>query len=159
MDKKAKIVPANSTEKVSLYTLVFENEDLPEFVKFTVKFKENSELRKDYELIIRAITKIMEYGALERYFRPEGKFNDGVGALPVDSSKLRLYCLRVSDKILFLGNGGEKHSRTYNENPELNGYVMDLQKFSSLLQNAIKEGNIVIEENSLKGYEDITFEL
>lgn len=101
----------------------------------------------------------MEFGALERYFRPEGKLNDGVGALPVVACKLRLYCLRVSDKILFLGNGGEKLSRTYNEDPELNGYVMDLQKFSSLIQNAIKQGNIVIEENSLKGYENVTFDL
>lgn len=64
---------------------------------------------------------------LERYFRREGKYADRVYALPTDSGRLRLYCLRLSDKILILGNGGIKATRTYNEDSELNGYVMDLQ--------------------------------
>lgn len=42
--------------------------------------------------------------------------NDSVVALPVLKSKLRLYCLRLTDKILVLGNGDVKNSRTYEEN-------------------------------------------
>ena len=49
----------------------------------------------------------------ERYFRREGKMNDSIVALPVIKSKLRLYCLRLTDKILVLGNGDVKNSRTY----------------------------------------------
>lgn len=95
----------------------------------------------------------------ERYFRPEGKYADRVCALPIDSGKLRLYCLRISDKILILDNGGIKQTKTYNENQELNGYVMDLQKFDALLKAAEKEGSIIVEETVLNGITDKTFEL
>ena len=78
---------------------------------------------------------------------------------PIDSGKLRLYCLRISDKILILGNGGIKQTKTYNENQELNGYVMDLQKFDALLKAAEKEGSIIVEETVLNGITDKTFEL
>ena len=45
--------------------------------------------------------------------------NDHVSALAIDSRKLRLYCLRISDQILILGNGGVKTTRTYEEDPKL----------------------------------------
>ena len=56
--------------------------------------------------------------------------NDNVKALAIDSRKLRLYCLRISDQILILGNGGVKNTRTYQEDSKLSGYVMDLQGVS-----------------------------
>ena len=49
----------------------------------------------------------------------EGKMNDGVCALPIESGKLRLYCNRLSQQILIAGNGGVKDTKTYNENNEL----------------------------------------
>ncbi|MBR1514543.1 MAG: hypothetical protein IJ622_09665 [Bacteroidales bacterium] len=82
---------------------------------------------------------------------------DNVVALSVDSKKLRLYCLRMSDKILILGNGGIKDSRTYEESEELSGYVMDLQKFDELLKQAQENGSIYIEQNVITGIEEITF--
>lgn len=54
------------------------------------------------DVIVAWIDRIGETGALERYFRPEGKYGDGVSAIPIESGKLRLYCLRLSDKILIL---------------------------------------------------------
>jgi flavin-dependent dehydrogenase len=60
---------------------------------------------------------------------------------------------------LILGNGGIKQTKTYNENQELNGYVMDLQKFDALLKAAEKEGSIIVEETVLNGITDKTFEL
>ena len=69
--------------------------------------------------IAKFVESIADLGALERFFRPEGKMNDRVCALPVIRSKLRLYCLRLSDSILILGNGGVKKTRTYDEDDEL----------------------------------------
>lgn len=94
--------------------------------------------------------KITEVGALERYFRPEGKFKDGTAALPVTKSRLRLYCLRLSDKILILGNGGIKASQTYNEDTSLAGYVMTLQKFEELLNRERTNGNVTITERHVE---------
>lgn len=93
----------------------------------------------------------------ERFFRPEGKMSDNVCALPVTSSKLRLYCLRLSDRILILGNGGVKKTRTYNEDDELKGYVLTLQKFDKLIKEGVEDGTITITENILET--DKTFDL
>ena len=87
---------------------------------------------------MRFVEQILSNGALERYFRREGKMSDSVVALPVLKSKLRLYCLRLTDKILILGNGDIKRSRTYEEDDTLQGYVIDLQSLSACLNRKSK---------------------
>ena len=106
---------------------------------------------------MRFVEQILSNGALERYFRREGKMNDSVVALPVLKSKLRLYCLRLTDKILILGNGGVKRSRTYQEDDTLQGYVIDLQKFERLLRQEVRSGNAEITEKEI--ITDKNFEL
>lgn len=159
MSKTVKIEPVRSSETASLYTIIFEDGNMSEFAKFLNRFKDNGKLQRDYQLILYALQKILENGVRERYFRPEGKYSDRVCALPINSGKLRLYCLRISDKILILGNGGIKQTKTYNENEELNGYVLDLQKFDALLKAAEQDGSIVVEETVLSGITDKTFKL
>ena len=157
--KFLKLEPVKASEIASLYTIIFENDDMSEFAKFLTRFKDNGKLQRNYQLILYALKKILENGVLERYFRREGKYSDRVCALPIDSGKLRLYCLRLSDKILILGNGGIKASRTYNEDSELNGYVVDLQQFDAILKEAEKDGRIQIEETTITGTEDKIFEI
>lgn len=157
--KKASLELVGRSEAASLYTILFENNNASEFTKFMLKFKDNAHLQRDYQIILIALQKILQNGALERYFRPEGKFSDGVCALPVTSGKLRLYCLRLSDKILIIGNGGIKNSKTYNENPELSGYVINLQNFDTIIKNAQNEGIISIQETEIIGIENQSFTL
>ena len=61
------------------------------------------------------------------------------------------------NKILILGNGDVKNSRTYEENDTLQGYVMDLQKFERLLKQEVRSGNVEITEKEI--ITDKTFEL
>lgn len=98
---------------------------------------------------MRFVEQILSNGAFERYFRREGKVSDSVMALPVLKSRLRLYCLRLSDKILILGNGGVKRSRTCQEDDTLQGYVIDLQKFERLLRQEARSGNVEITESEI----------
>ena len=119
----------------------------------------NATYNRDYQRIIAALQAILRIGALERFFRPEGGMNDSVQALPIESDKLRLYCLRLSDQIVILGNGGVKNTRTYEENPKLYGYVLDLQRFEKILNECIDKGFVSIEEKELSGIDDITFEI
>ena len=156
---QAKLEIVEQTELVSLYSIKFNGEDTTEFEKFLQMFKDNAELNEDFQRIVYAISKILNNGALERYFRPEGKFNDSVCAVPIESGQLRLYCLRMSDQILIVGNGGVKTTRTYNEDPILSGYVLDLQKFEKLINAGIKNGALSIEEKEIIGVEGKTFEL
>ena len=144
---------------VTMYTIQFTGEELSEYEKFVQRFKDSAELKRDYQIIIYALSKIANNGALERYFRPEGKMNDNVCALPVDSGKLRLYCLRITDKILIIGNGGLKTARTYEESEELLGYVIDLQKFDSLIKSEVANGSLTISETDIEGITDKNFEI
>lgn len=79
---------------------------------------------------------------------------DNLCALPLESGDIRLYCLRLSDEILILGNGDRKTTRTYQEDTRLLGYALDLQKFDRLLKDDIEEGFVTIEERTLKYIED-----
>jgi flavin-dependent dehydrogenase len=85
--------------------------------------------------------------------------NDHVKALSIDSRKLRLYCLRISDQILILGNGGAKSTRTYQENEKLTGYVLSLQNFDKALAEAQKNGSVTIEKNLITNIESVTFKV
>ena len=73
-------------------------------------------------------------------------------------SKIRME-YTAPDSLLIVGNGGEKTTRTYQEDETLSGYVMDLQKFDELLKQAQKSGAISIENNVITGIDTATFEL
>ena len=146
-------------DNVGMFSICFEGSSESEFEKFLTEFKDNSTYNKDFNTILMALAKIIDKGALERFFRNEGRMKDNVNALAIDSRKLRLYCLRISDQILILGNGGIKSTRTYQENELLSGYVMNLQKFDEVLLNAQKNGKITIEKNMITDIESVTFEI
>jgi hypothetical protein len=146
-------------DNVGLFSICFEGSSESEFEKFLLEFKDNATYNRDFDTIILALSKIIEKGALERFFRNEGRMNDNVKALSIDSRKLRLYCLRISNQILILGNGGVKSTRTYQEDERLSGYVLNLQDFDRVLIEAQKAGRITIEKNMITDIESITFNL
>ncbi|MBQ9213151.1 MAG: hypothetical protein IJ150_04340, partial [Bacteroidales bacterium] len=94
----AELVLVNQAKECTLYTIQFLSDDETEFEKFYNKFKDEVDFNPDLMRIVGFLNKIADLGALERFFRPECKMNDNVVALPVVTSKLRLYCLRLSDK-------------------------------------------------------------
>ncbi len=157
--QKTTVELLSESEKATLYSISFEMDGTTEFEKFVAEFEMNATYNRDYQRIIAALQAILRIGSLERFFRPEGGMNDSVQALPIESGKLRLYCLRLSDQIVILGNGGAKITRTYEEDPKLYGYVLDLQKFEKILNENIEKGYVSIEEKKLTGIEDITFEI
>lgn len=140
----------NEGENCTIYTLQFLRDSENEFEKFVSKFINDAEYSEDYSRIAAIISRIARTGAQERYFRREGKMNDSLVALPVLSSKLRLYCLRLSDKILILGNGGVKNTRTYEEDVDLKAYTMTLQKFEKLLKEGVNNGSVTISESTIE---------
>lgn len=155
---KAKLQSVTQTENAGLFTICFEGESFSEFEKFIIKSKEA--YNQDLNVILAAINKMLEAsGFLERYFRPEGKMRDRVCALPIQSGKLRLYCLRISDSVLIAGNGGVKNAKCYQDCSDLKGYVVNLQKLDQALEIAIKKGNVTIEEHTIDNIEDKTFDL
>lgn len=155
--REAELILVNEAKNCTLYTIQFLTENESEFEQFYNKFKDDVELNPDLMRIVGFLGRIADFGALERFFRPEGKMSDHVAALPVVPSKLRLYCLRLSDKILILGNGGVKKTKTYEEDDELSGYVITLQNFDKLIKEGTANGAIVVTENKIETSE--TFDL
>ena len=156
---KATLKTIEQNDNVGMFSICFDGSEVSEFEKFLNEFKDNATYNKDFNVILLALSKIIDKGALERFFRNEGRMNDNVKALAIDSRKLRLYCLRISDQILILGNGGVKATRTYQEDSKLSGYVMDLQSFDKVLLKAQKSGKVTIEKNMITDIQSATFEI
>ena len=156
---KATLKTIEQNDNVGMFSICFDGSEVSEFEKFLNEFKDNATYNKDFNVILLALSKIIDKGALERFFRNEGRMNDNVKALAIDSRKLRLYCLRISDQILILGNGGVKNTRTYQEDSKLSGYVMDLQTFDKVLLKAQKSGKVTIEKNVITDIQSATFEI
>lgn len=145
------------SDSVNFYTIRFDGEKDTEFDKFIIGFIERKEFEKELEKITRWIDNIGERGALERYFRPESKISDGVNAIPVEVSTLRLYCLRISDQVLVLGNGGHKpHTQhKYNTDPHLSSCVEILAHLDTYIKARIAQGKITISGKTISG--DLSF--
>ncbi|MCQ2740459.1 MAG: hypothetical protein MJ237_09605 [bacterium] len=145
-------------ENVSLYSPRFEGEIYTEFEKFILEYKDKDEFSTDLGVIFARINVIKEKFAEDRYFRYEGTTKDRVRALPakyIDSSKLRVYCIVVSKKVVVLGNGGIKNSETYNEDAYLNSCVETLQKIDFEIKVRENKKLIVIKGSHLEG--DLSF--
>lgn len=139
-------------ENVNFYSIRLAGEELTEVEAFFEKFPIGSEYDEEIDVIISWMDKIAERGALERYFRPEGRYGDGVGVIPIDvGNKVRLYTLRLSDKILVFGNGGVKDAARWEESEELAAYVKLLIDTSRFISSRIKDGTIVLIDKEIVG--------
>ena len=152
MIQKYQIELVEEYENINFYSIRMENEELTEMEAFFEKFPLGCEYDEEIDVIISWIDKIVEKGALERYFRPEGHYGDGVGVIPIDvGNKVRLYCLRLSDKILVFGNGGVKDAATWEESEELAPYVRLLIDTSRFIASRISDGSIVLVDKEIVG--------
>ena len=66
-------------------------------------------------------------------------------------NKLRLYCLRLSNKILVFGNGGVKDTRSWQESETLAPYVKLLVDTSRFISSRIKDGTMVLVDKEIVG--------
>lgn len=147
--RKVEFEPLFLTETADIFTIRVDG-GVSEFEKFLVLFKDTDDplLKDDLERILLSIGNVRKYGALESYFRIEGKMNDRIYAMPLlikprDKSKhgtLRMYCLRVSDSLLIIGGGGLKVTDTYQEDEMMAKHVSTLQAIDSRLAEVEKCG-------------------
>ena len=147
MTRKYSIELIEEHEAVNFYSVHLDEEELSELERFFEKFPEGCEYDEDIDTIIAWLDRIGESGALERYFRYEGKFGDGVS----ETSNLRLYCIRLSDKILIFGNGGVKDCATWQESESLSDYVETLVDTSRFISSRLSNGTLYIVDKEIIG--------
>ncbi len=138
-------------DAVNFYSIRLNEEELTELERFFEKFPEGSPYDEDVDTIIAWLDKIGEIGALERYFRYEGRFGDGVSAIPIETSNLRLYCIRLSDRILIFGNGGIKDCGSWQESETLAGYVEMLVDTSRFIASRLANGTLYMVDKEIIG--------
>lgn len=138
-------------EAVNFYSIMLEGEELTELEKFFDKFPVGCEYDEEMDVIVAWLDRIGETGALERYFRPEDKYGDGVSAIPIESGKLRLYCLRLSDKILIFGNGDAKDTKSWQESETLSAYVQLLMDTSRFIASRVRDGKLLLVDKEIVG--------
>ena len=110
---------------VNYYVIRFKDEEDSEFDKFFEKFDGDESFAESFNIIIEWLNTIGDEGGLNDHLRNEG---GSLKAIPIVTSKLRLYCFKVNECIIILGNGGHKpkHVKAYQDDPELNKYVSEL---------------------------------
>ena len=123
------------SDNVSIYSPKYGGDTQTEFEKFLSDncSLPHPQLRKDFDAIIALIKKMVDdCGARENLFRLEGK---SIKAIPLcieqrrrrEVGTLRLYCIRISERILVIGNGGIKKVRKYEDDPVLMDIVDKLR--------------------------------
>ncbi|HEX2968172.1 MAG TPA: hypothetical protein VHO46_03635 [Bacteroidales bacterium] len=136
MKREIVIEPFEEFGAVNYYVIRFKDEEDSEFDKFFSKFDGDETFGESFNVIIEWLNKIGEEGGVDEHLRREG---GNLKAIPIVASKLRLYCFRINECIIILGNGGHKpkHIRAYQDDPELNKYVSDLREAGRHLINRI----------------------
>lgn len=106
-------------KKCTFYTVRWEHSLLSETDKFFVKYENNKAFERPIQELAKFISKKIgeELGALEDFFRfensahalpPSGRYKVEDIYINYGNFPLRLYCLRISESMVVLFNGGEK---------------------------------------------------
>lgn len=147
-------------QKVTYYSVFIEGEEHWEVDKFFEKMEQEAE----EDDILRFIAVLEEIGnnrgAKERYFRPERGFH-GLPPKPKGTEELgleaievhdnwRLYCLRLTENIVILFNGGIKTTDKAQDCPNVSRYFYQAQKFTTLIDEGIRNGDIEIFGKALR---------
>lgn len=129
------------SDNVSIYSPKYDGEPLTEFEKFMTNNSKLSHplLKKDFDEIIARVQKMLnDCGARENLFRLEGR---NIKALPLivehrrsrGIGTVRLYCIRISDRLIILGNGGVKKVTRFEDDPVLLKIVNQLRDIEHLI--------------------------
>lgn len=162
MNNFVTIRPFKTFKRVAYYTFVVEGREQSETGAFFSRFEHNSELANDLNLLVAWVQEIgKNRGAKSRYFR----FENDATALPPPARimaelgdrycRFRLYCVRLTDEVVILANGGRKTSQTVQDSPELMAHFRFANKMARQLIELIQEGELVVDGKQITNIEAI----
>lgn len=141
----------------TFYTVRWEDEAHSETDKFFQKFRYHEKLKDPLRELAKFIEVVIgdEYGAVEEFFR----FENAAQALPPSGTyrvedlyinlgnfPLRLYCLRISESLVVLFNGGEKTADTA-QGGKTSMAFQEANIFAKRIMEALKTQDIYITVN------------
>lgn len=144
-------------KQCAFYTVRWEDAELSETDKFFVKYESDSKFERNVQELATFISRKIgeEMGALEDFFRfenaaqalpPSGTYKVGDLCINYGNFPLRLYCLRISESLVVLFNGGEKTSETA-QGGKTGMAFHEANLFAQRILGALKEKDIYITAN------------
>lgn len=162
MNNFVSILPFKTFRKVAYYTFWVEGRETSEADAFFSKFENVESLATDLDILVTWLSEIGERrGAKARYFRHE----NSAEALPpprrimaelsVDKCDLRLYCLRLSEEIVILANGGLKTSQNVRDSPDVWPKFNFANKMAQQILKQLQTGEIRLSGKRILDIEEI----
>jgi hypothetical protein len=154
-------------KKVTFYSVRLENQPYSEIEQFILRFKQDKKYKDELDNIL-ALFKIMgnEKGAMPFLFRDESQAQ----ALPPEryiaikqnlvhfiDADLRLFCLRISNQIVVLFNGGVKESQKTQDSPDLLPKFRLAQRLCKAITQKIIDRELLVQDNKLQGDFELVF--
>lgn len=154
MNKFASIVYTHKFGAVTYYTVVFDGNSDSEFLDF-IKRHNTPKFEDQLNIIREWLKQIgLRKGAEERFFRFEAYAGGDARALPPrfetfpQSDSLRLYCMRVTNNIVILFNGGVKKARRAQDCTNVARYFYQANLLSKRIHQAITDSDIVVDDEN-----------
>ncbi len=167
MQTYAQIEELYMLKKVGFYSIRLEDEVETEMEKFISKFRADPIFYQDYRVLAAWIKRIgNEEGALPGLFRdeddaqalpPEFRAMEIRGMLDEVGYDLRLYCLRLSNEVVILLNGGVKESQKTQDSPDLLPKFRLANRVSKAVTQKIIRRELMIQGKQLKGDFELIF--
>jgi hypothetical protein len=63
-----------------------------------------------------------------------------------EGNPLRLYCLYISNNMIFLFNGGIKTTDKAQDCPNVSKYFRDAERFTKMIDEGIRSGELILDE-------------
>lgn len=143
--------------RCTFYTVKLEELGLSETDKFFKKYESNTTFERPIQELAVFLTKKIgnDVGALEDFFRfensaqalpPSGKYKVGEISINYGNFPLRLYCLRISDCLVVLFNGGEKTAKNA-QGGKTSMAFNEANQFAKRILEALQQKEIYITPN------------
>lgn len=141
-------------ERVTYYTVSVEGKTYTEFDDFLHKIVQKPERNKELEHLVHFLGKVGGVGAHDRFFKDE----DSASRFMPWNKKfvsefnyfgLRLYCLKINERIVIIFNGCEKTAQVVKNCRNCSMIFREANQFARKIQQAIRDGDITVESDRL----------
>jgi hypothetical protein len=152
--------------KCSFYTVRYAQNESTETDNFFEKYDNTLEYTEDIQKLAQLLLVQMgdKYGATEAFFNRREDLASALPPVPSRTTKkleeirldnqMRLYCLRLSDEVVILFNGGVKlpNTRAHQESPQLYTKFQEAQIFAKKILRELQSGMIVVKHRVITDF-------
>lgn len=140
-----------SGSKLTVYTILDDSNNVTPFGLFMRNWSVDYE-GKLLDFIRRIKAMANETGAQEDFFKLNENERAGQGdnvcaLFDEPDREMRLFCIRISEKIIILGNGGPKNVATWQEDPILAASAREMIMFSEIIKAKLKNGDLQFSDD------------